>query len=363
MSHRCTLAIRLLLVCLLAIPSAVLAQEDEGTARQGAPRPVKLMTIEAGAAPIARQFFGRVRARSTVDLAFQVPGQIVSFPVTEGTPVKEGALVAQLDLEPFERELERARVNLAKAERDAERLSSLQGNAVAEVQVRDARTQLDLARIAAQEAESRLEDASLHAKFDALVARREVPVYTTVSAGQPVVRLHDMSELRVEIEVPEVLFRRSADYAASSVTFTASFPGQDREYALALREFEAETAQVAQTFTLTLAFVEEVPGWVLPGASVTVKSRADLEDEGMAILLPETALVFTPDRSVAVMVFEPGEQEGRGTVRQVPVEIEMREDARVALIEGPDTGTEIVATGASQLVDGQAVRRYTGLGN
>ena len=105
MSHRCTLAIRLLLVCLLAIPSAVFAQEDEGTARQDAPRPVKLMTIEAGAAPISRQFFGRVRARSTVDLAFQVPGQIISFPVTEGTPVKEGALVAQLDLEPFEREL------------------------------------------------------------------------------------------------------------------------------------------------------------------------------------------------------------------------------------------------------------------
>ncbi|MFD1344362.1 efflux RND transporter periplasmic adaptor subunit [Litorisediminicola beolgyonensis] len=348
-----------LLLFLFALPT--LAQESEATATQEMVRPVKLMTLEAGEAPLRRQFFGRVTARETVDLAFQVPGQIVRFPVTEGATLEEGALVAELDLTPFERELQRAQVNLDKAERDVGRLSELEGSAVSAVQVRDAQTQLELARIGVAEARERLEDASLTARFDSLVVKRAVPVFTTVSAGQPVVRLHDMSELRVDIEVPEVLFRRSANEASAEVAFTATFPGYAETFPLILREYEAETADVAQTFTLTLAFTGEVPDWVLPGASVTVSAEAPGQG-GDAVMIPETAVIFGPDRGASVMVFNAADGGDTGTVARVAVEIEMRDDARIILTEGPEPGTEIVAAGASQLRDGQEVRRFTGLG-
>ena len=39
-------------------------------------KPVKLMATEAGNVRLERQFFGQVKAKETVDLAFQVPGQI-----------------------------------------------------------------------------------------------------------------------------------------------------------------------------------------------------------------------------------------------------------------------------------------------
>ena len=69
-------------------------------------KPVKLMVVEAEARELKRQFFGRVAARRTVDLAFQVGGQIQKFPVTEGSQIDKGALVAELDLKPFELALE-----------------------------------------------------------------------------------------------------------------------------------------------------------------------------------------------------------------------------------------------------------------
>ena len=345
-----------ILTLILALPAA--AQNDEAST-EAQPRPVKLMTLTAGDGMLERRFFGRVRARETVDLAFQVGGQIVEFPVSEGQSLPEDTLVAQLDVTPFERELERAEVNLAKAQRDVSRLEELSGSAVSQVQVRDSQTQLALAEIAEAEARERLDDATLETTFDALVARREVANFTTVSAGQPVVRLHDMSELRVDIDVPEVLFRSAS--AGAEVTFEASFPGYPGTFPLELREYEAETADVAQTYAITLAFTSDVPAWVLPGASVTVDAAAP-RASGDAMLVPETALLFDADRNPGVMVFTPGDTEDTGTVNRAPVEIEVRDNARVALVEGPEPGIEIVAAGSAQLRDGQTVRRFTGLG-
>lgn len=194
-----------------AFPPPLAAQDASAEETR---RPVKLVTLSAASDPLEREFFGRVRAREAVDLAFQVGGQIVEFPVVEGRSLDDGAMVAQLDLTPFRREVERAEVDLAKAERDLNRFQELEGPAVSEVRVSDARTQADLARIAAEEAQERLDDATLETTFEALVARRIVENYTTVTAGRAVVRLHDM---------PEVLFRSAS--GGAEVSFEASFPG------------------------------------------------------------------------------------------------------------------------------------------
>ncbi len=336
----------------------VAAQDTVGDAAP--PRPVKLMTLESGAGEMTREFYGRVRARETVDLAFQVSGQIVKMPVVEGAPLAKGALIAQLNLTPFQREVERAKIDLDKAERDVARLEQLAGNVVSAVEVRNARTTADLARIRADEARERLDDATLTTQFDALVARREVATFTTVTAGQPVVRLHDMSELRVDISVPEVLFRRAPEGGA---TFTARFPGKREEYEMVLREFEAETADVAQTYNLTFAFTGEVPDWVLPGSSVTVSGRG-VRQGGEQMLIPATAVTFDADRQPGVMVFTPNggdEAASEGTVAWTPIQMTLRDDTRINLTEGPEPGTEIIAAGASQVRDGQTVRRFTGL--
>lgn len=343
--------LRLLAVGLLLVPVFAFAQEAEV-------RPVKLMELTNSDDVVERRFFGRVRARDTVDLAFQVGGQIVEFPVAEGEPLEAGALIAQLDLTPFRRELRRAEITLTKARRDLGRLQELSGSTVSDVQISDAETQRDLSEIAVEEARDALDDATLETTSDALVARREVANQTTVSAGQPVVRLHDMSELGVDIDVPEVLFRE----AEGDTSFTARFPGSSETYDLALREFEAETADITQTFTITLTFTDEVPPWVLPGATVTVTARLELEEGGMTI--PETALVFDSAGDPGVMVFTPsGEDPDMGTVSRHPVEISVRPDTGIAMVEGPPSGSMIVSAGASQVEDGQTVRRFAGLQN
>ena len=72
---------------------------------------VKLAPVTAGASQLERVFFGKVVARATVDLAFQVSGQIVELSLDEGAAVSKGSALARMDLEPFELALEQAQLS------------------------------------------------------------------------------------------------------------------------------------------------------------------------------------------------------------------------------------------------------------
>ncbi|WP_341212718.1 efflux RND transporter periplasmic adaptor subunit [uncultured Limimaricola sp.] len=341
-----------LLVLLLALCAPPLA------AQETPPRPVKLMTLGAADAALTREFYGQVAARQTVDLAFQVGGQLVEFPVIEGQTLPAGDLVARLDPEPFELALEQARLRQAQASRDLDRLSQLSRSTVSQATQDDARTNAELSSVALRDAERALSKATLDAPFEALVAERLVANFSTVGVGTPVVRLHDMSELRVAVEVPEILFQRAGREV--DVEITARLPGRPDSYPLEIREYTSDATAIGQSFGLTLAFDAETAPDVLPGSSVTVTAR--LSEGGSGLAVPTASLVPAPDGSVSVMRFvsADGGAEGLGQVVLTPVKVEVADDGGFLITEGVAQGDEIVAAGASTLEDGQAVRRFTG---
>lgn len=341
----------------LAVTLALCLLSGGAMGQEMTDRPVKLMTLMAQQNAINREFYGQVVARQTVDLAFQVGGQVVDLQVVEGTRLATGDLIARLDLDTFQLRLDQAKLEKEQADRRLDRQQALSRAAVSEASLEDAQTAANLAGIAVRDAELALERATLTAPFDALVASREIANYTTVQAGTPVVRLHDMSETRIEIDVPELLFRRTQEQ--SDVELSAVFPGRTDEIPLVLREYEAETSPVGQTYTVTLALENGDPS-ILPGASATVIAR--LQQSDRVVLVPPSAVVIAPDRSTSVMVFEPM-GEASGTVRRMAVDLRTLENGALALETPLSEPIEIVAAGANRLEDGQAVHRFAGFGD
>ncbi len=284
-------------------------------------------------------------------------GQIVEFPAEEGATIPEGSLIAELDLEPFELQLQQAQLQADQAGRALERINQLTISA-SEAQREDAQTSYALARVGQRNAEVALENATLLAPFDALVATRNVANFTTTNAGAPVVRLHDMSELRIEIDVPEVLFQRAGE--DPNVSLVAQFPTGPETYPLEIREFNAEASAVGQTFQITLAMERPADVVALPGSSVTVLATLDAGTAQMVV--PGTAIRIANDGSTSVLRFSPAGAE-TGTVEEVDVEIEPTRDGAFAIVSGLESGTEIVRIGAQALEDGAEVRRFTGFAN
>ncbi len=338
----------------LGLPLAAMAQEQE----QAAPlKPVKLMTADGGAAPLERQFFGQVAAKETVDLAFQVGGQVLKLPIAEGEVIPKGELISQLDLETFELQLQQAVLNKEQADRAKERNARLAGT-VSQVAIEDAETAASLAEVSLRTAQTNLDHATLYAPFDALVARREVALFSTVAAGTPIARLHDMSELHVEIDVPELLFQKASE--SDTFEIVAMFPGSGTEYPAQILEYAAEASAVGQTYRVTLRMEPPKDRQILPGASTTVRVRVSSGHH--AISLPATAIVTSPAGETGVMVFTPtGADEG--AVRWTKVEIEPNQFGQFDVLSGLNDGDEVVLTGGAALEDGQAVRRFVGFSN
>ena len=213
-------------VMALAAPS--FAQDTDVLTPSGdvAPiRAVKLIQAGGEAAALERVFFGQVAARETVDLSFEVGGRLTMFDAQEGQFLDQGVQIAAMDLAPFERAVERATLQLAQANRDLTRAQTLvQSNAASATQAENVETVRDLAAVSLREATDALADATLAAPFRALVASRLTPNFANVTPGQPIVRLHDMSEVRVEIDVPERLFQSLSDVDA------ISFVGSEEYY-------------------------------------------------------------------------------------------------------------------------------------
>ena len=252
------------------LPVALWAQEADSAPKP--PKAAKLMTADGGRTVQERQFFGQVAAKETVDLAFQVGGQVFKLPVNEGQLIPEGALIAELDLERFDLQLEQAQLRKEQADRTKARNEKLAGT-VSQVAIDDAETEAKLADVALRNAQTDLAHATLNSPFNALVARRETALYSTVAAGAPIARLHDMSELHIEIDVPEVLFQRAGE--DDELTLTAQFPGSAKEYPVEILEYAAEASAVGQTYRVTLKMDPPDDRQILPGASTTVKVKVD----------------------------------------------------------------------------------------
>jgi RND family efflux transporter MFP subunit len=332
-------------VMALALPVVLAASEA---------KPVKILKLGDENAEVTRSFFGRVTAKQSVDLAFQVAGQVVEYPAVEGELIEQGSLIARLDQEPFQLGLDRAMASKRQADRTLARLEQLQGMSASRASVEDARTAAEIASVAVRDAEYALSRTTLRAPFAALVASRSLANFSTIDAGSPIVRLHDMSELQIEIDVPEVLFQRIGN--DPNLTLVARFPASDTLYPIEFREVNAEASRIGQTFKVTLGMPPPADLLLFPGASVTV--IATLLDAPSGLHVPSTALYKELDGSVALLRFDNEGYGSEGSITKIPVQIRISENGEVQVLSGIAPGSEIVVSGVDTLSDGQSVSRF-----
>ncbi|MCC1495047.1 efflux RND transporter periplasmic adaptor subunit [Cognatishimia sp. F0-27] len=320
-----------------------------------APVFVQTAVLEDEAAAMARRFFGEVTALKTVDVSFQVGGYIDVLEAQEGSFLLEGTLIARLDLAPFDRAVARAELALSQAERDLERAEELATrNVGSQVQADNALTARDLAAVALAEARDARSDAEIRAPFDGLVADRLGTPFVTIEPGEPIVRLHNMSEVRVEFDLPERLLAQIG--APEDISFRGYLAGQEAPIPLAFREFRTETNGVGQSYTISLA-VEEAPSQnLLPGRTITVEASVP-RPQGV-VTVPATAIHVEPDGTQILFTVE-AENDTLIARRQI-VDVTSRTGTQFD-VTGIPPQSEIITVGAHLLTDGQPVQRYAGL--
>lgn len=317
------------------------------------PRLVQLAEVTAENGETRHEFVGRIEARLSVDMAFQVGGQLAEIPLNEGVLIEEGTLVAALDAEDFERAAREARVQLQQANTELERQRTLHERGIASQAALDsAQTNYDLREVALQTARRNLGYATLTAPFDALVSRRLVDNFTIVSPGQPVVRLMDVSELRVSIPISEGMVATfDADDLVSLEAAFAFLPGQT--FSLVPRELVSEPDAASRTYRAIAALPDNIPANILPGMTATVFAQFANDTSALnGLRIPLAAVGAAPDGTQRVWVFD----EGAGTVSPRSITTGGFEGEIVIVTDGLRAGDRVVTAGISALHEGMEVR-------
>jgi len=319
-------------------------------------RPAKLFRARAAEAAVTREFVGQVAAAETIDVSFEVGGEIVQLPVLEGQTVPKGQLVAALDPRDFELAAEEARVQLRLAQQDLQRKEALlRERSISQALVDDARAVRDLAQVKVDLTAERLADTRITAPFDALVARRYVDNRSRVQPGVLVARLLDLEHVEVVTNVPEELLTTVSANPFSAVTAHFDLL-PDRAFPLAYREARGESNAVAQTFEVKFTMARPAGINILPGMTVRVRMVLPLAGSSAGVSVPTSALQSDPAGAFFVWVYDPPSS----TIARRPVEPGALSGSMVVIRQGLADGEQVVAAGASQLQDGMQIRALDG---
>ncbi len=352
---------RSLFLPVVLVGAAVASLQGCSDAESGnvqAPRPA-LVTQPLSADASQDVFPGEVRARYEPELGFRIAGKISQRKVDVGDRVSKGEVLATLDTDDVNLQLDAARAQFASAQADhklarseldrhqalLERqvISRSQFDAVesrfdaAQAQLRQARANLNVAR-------NQTDYATLKAPRDGVIAQRLAEAGQVVAAGQPVFVLAVDGDREVRIDLPEQDVSRFVIGMPVAIELWSRqgdvFPGT-------LRELSPAADPRSRTFEARVAFDNEAVNAELGQSARVLASGTD----GTNVLTLPLSAVSAEEGARFVWVVNPED----ATLTKTPVETGPYRAETVPVLSGLEADAWVVAAGTHLLRDGQTV--------
>ncbi len=261
-------------------------------------------------------------------------------------------VVAQAQLEQSE-----AAASVASAQLDAARedLALARAGARAE-EIAAAQAALRGLDSQVRRAQDDLDDATLRAPFDGVVARRDIENFSNIQAGQSIVLLQALKtvDLGFDVPGPDVLIWSGSEDAGAVVELDAR-PGL--QIPSKLVEFSSQADRGTQTYHARVSIEVPTGAQVLPGmvGSVIVSSDAAATPR---IEVPLTGVAANPEGGAFVWVVD--RETNAVSARDVTLGAVIGD--KVVVSQGLQPGDMIVTAGVTYLRDGAVIRPVTKVG-
>jgi RND family efflux transporter MFP subunit len=327
-------------------------------------RPIRSVTVRQAGGERTRTFSGTFRATTRSRLSFRVPGTVQQLPVSVGQSVRRGDLIAELDPQDYELQVQEARAGLAQA-RAAKRNAEAERDRVRELYENDnaSLSAWDQARAAAESSEAQVESLAkrlelarrqyqytrLTAPVDGAIAETWVEENENVQAGQTVVTLTSGTVPEVEIALPGKLIAEVDENDRVAVSCDA-YPGEP----LGALVTEVGVAAIGTTTYPVRVRLTEPRDLIRPGMAAEVTFRFSSASGDGQIVVPPVA-VGEDRQGRFVFKVEPG-GDGTAVVRRHGVAVGELTTEGLEILDGLTDGDVIATAGVRRLEDGLSVR-------
>ncbi|TCT05444.1 membrane fusion protein (multidrug efflux system) [Tepidamorphus gemmatus] len=312
-------------------------------AGQAGPVPVEAEPVRVERVIEEATAIGTLISAESVTISPEIAGRISSIAFTEGSAVREGDVLFQLDSTVHEAELIEAQANHELRKRNFERADGLLQSRAGTARARDeALSELQVAEALLTLAQSRLDKMRIVAPFDGIVGLRNVSVGEYVQPGQKLVNLEKIDPIKVDFSVAE----RYLPHVRSGARI------QIKVDALGERTFTGEVYAInpqidpAGRSIALRAVVPNPDGILRPGLFARVLLETQSRDS--AIVASEDAIVADANGTFVYRVID-------GKAVRTPVVLGQRRFGQVEIREGLAEGDVVIVAGQIKIRDGAAV--------
>lgn len=355
-------------VVLAALSSAALfvggcSKESEAAKAPPPPPGVVVTVAEQRDEPVVHEWIGTAEGDVNADIRPKVEGYLLRRAYVEGSAVRQGQLLFEIDPRQFQAQLRQAEANLAqasaavaKADRDVNRFEPLaQQKAISQQELDNARSSQEAARASVGALRAAVEQARLNlswtrvtAPINGVAGIAQAQVGNLVNPQSLLATVSDVDPIRVEFPMSEQEFLHYQNDAALRnapldliLADGSVFPYKGR-VALSGRDVNVGTG------TITVIGLFPNPGNLLrPGQYAKV--RAVMEVRRGAVLIPQRAVNELQGIYQVAVIGADNKAEVR------PVKPGARIGTMWMIDEGIAAGERVVIEGFSRVKDGEAV--------
>ncbi len=366
----------LLGICLSVACSESAAQPASGApqaAAAAAPMEVFVVPVVRETVPVRTELPGRISARRVAEIRARVPGILLERKFEEGSDVKEGQILFQIDAAPLRAKhdrakaaLKRAEANLAQITTTTKRYASLIGaKAVSQQELDDAEAQKLQREAEVIEAEAALRSAALDLGYASVRAPISGRIGKALVTEGTLVGQNEATRLAVIQQLDPVYFdfeQSSAELLALRRKLAAGQLEQTEggaqltlllddgsEYEHRGKLLFSDVTVDERTGMVTLrADVPNPEGTLLPG--MFARARIDQAVTRDALTIPQRTVALGPNGSASVLVVD---QEGKVERREIVLDRAVGD--RWVVASGLTDGMKVIIEGRQKARPGAPV--------
>ena len=326
--------------------SSISCSDDDGSGQQFSmpPMPAEVVSVKMRKMTDTFEAVGTIEAIEEITVVSEIDAVIKSLPFKEGSFIKQGNLIAQLDDAQLTAEFARTEALYEQSEANYNRIKILSEKDLSSTQeLDDAFAALKVAEANLEFTKARLSKTKILVPFDGIIGTRKVNVGDFIRAGQEITQLANLNNLRVLFSVPE-RFLGELKTNSSIVIFSSVFPGYEVEGKI----IAIEPILNSETRNVNVVGYLKNPGQKFR-SGMSANIIVALSERPNALTIPNQAVFASGDQSFVYVV------QKDSSVTQVPVTLGLQLADVVEVVNGLQNDMQVVQAGHQKLFPGAKI--------
>lgn len=321
--------------------------EVQKSQRSGGDIPVVVTEVTEKPFASIVEALGTAAANEAIVVTAQETDKVQTLYFEDGELVKKDQLLVTMNTVEERARLSELEVNLAEARRQLARVRDLAKENAASEQVLDERKAAVDALVAQiSVAKAQIADREIRAPFDGLLGTRQISEGALVRPGDQITTLDDIHTLKVDFSVAE---RHLPSVKLNQKVQASSVAYPDRVFEGVISHIASRVDPVTRAIQVR-ALVSNPELDLRPGMLLQIVVEKNITN---SLVIPEAALVPINDEQFVYVVEE-------GKVQRTKVILGERRTGEVQILDGIQSGQQVVTAGTIRLRDGVAVKVVEG---